>query len=228
MANVWIVEDDPRIGLLIETTARKGGHEPLRLFDAQELERALTKGAPDLLLLDLMLRGKDGFAILREWKERETTRSVPVIILSARSAEADKVRGLDLGAEDYVTKPFGVRELLSRIHAALRRVTPLPERIEAGPLTLTPDTYEVTLDGKRVDLTYLEFKLLMYLVARRGQTISRDQLLRDVWGYQFEGDPTRTVDYHIKTLRVKLSDSAAEPRLLQTVRGVGYRCIAGE
>ena len=120
MARIWIVEDDPQIGLLIELTVKKAGHEARRLVDGVELERALQKDAPELLLLDLMLREKDGFTLLREWKQRQRTKDVPVIIISARGAERDKVRGLELGAEDYVTKPFGVRELQARIQTALR------------------------------------------------------------------------------------------------------------
>lgn len=228
MASIWMVEDDARIGLLIETAVRKAGHEAERFEDAPGLEKALKAGVPDLLLLDLMLRGKDGFALLREWKARPATQGVPVIILSARSAESDKVRGLELGAEDYMTKPFGVRELQARIQTALRRTLPKAQRQVLGALTLQADTREAFVNGCRIDLTYREFELLLYLLRHGRQTVTREQLLRDVWGYQFENDPTRTVDYHIKTLRLKLGDSAREPRFIQTVHGVGYRFIGGE
>ena len=228
MAHVWVVEDDERIGMLIQVTARKAGYEVQLFVDADGMENAVRKSVPDLLILDLMLRGKDGFTILREWKERKSTKDIPVIILSARSEERDRVQGLMLGAEDYMTKPFGVRELQARIHTALRRTVLQTRPTVLGPLTLDTAAHKVFLDGEPVELTYREFELLAYLVRHRDETVSREQLLKDVWGYHFENDPSRTVDYHIKALRVKLHDSATEPRIVRTVRGVGYRCIAGE
>lgn len=229
MSNIWIVEDDPKIGLLIEMTMKKAGHETRRMLDAEELDSALGSGAlPDLMLLDLMLRAVSGFEVLEAWKADRATRDIPVLILSARSAERDKVRGLELGAEDYITKPFGVRELQARVQTALRRVPPKPERLELGPLTLLPQSRETYVDGARVELTAMEFDLLRYLALRRGTTVSRAELLREVWGYSTRDDPSRTVDSHIKTLRLKLGDAAGEPRFIQTVRGAGYRLIAGE
>lgn len=229
MARIWIVEDDPQIGLLIEMTVKKAGHEPMRMPDGVQLERAIDREPlPDLLLLDLMLREKNGFVLLREWKERMKTRSIPVIIISARSAEHDKVRGLELGAEDYITKPFGVRELQARIQAALRRLPQEPLRMEIGPLVLMPDSRDVYVDGVRAELTAREFDLLLYLAKNRSTTVTRGMLLRDVWGYASEDDPSRTVDSHIKTLRIKLGDTAGTPRFIKTVRGTGYRLIAGE
>ncbi len=227
MAKIWIVEDDAQIGLLIEMTVKKAGHEARRFIDGAELDRALQKDAPELLLLDLMLREKDGFTILREWKQRQRTREVPVIIISARGAERDKVRGLELGAEDYVTKPFGVRELQARIHAALRRLPSEGERLAVGALSIALKSRETFLDGRRVELTAREYELLVYLAKRADITVTRAELLREVWGYATAEDPSRTVDAHIKTLRLKLGDTAAEPRLIQTVRGAGYRLIAG-
>ena len=221
MARIFIVEDDPQIGLLIEMTVRKAGHEPVRMLDAVALERALDKkDTPDLLLLDLMLREKNGYVILREWKERLLTRAIPVIIISARSEEHDKVKGLELGAEDYVTKPFGVRELQARISAALRRIPAKPEKLQIGCMALMPQTRNVFVDGNHVDLTAKEFDLLMYLAEHAGITVTRGMLLRDVWGYATEEDPSRTVDSHIKTLRTKLGDAA---KMIQTMRGTGYR-----
>lgn len=227
MAKIWIVEDDPQIGLLIEMTAKKAGHETLRMTDGMQLDRAIVREKlPDLLLLDLMLGRKNGYVILSEWKARFETRNIPVIIISARSAEQDKVRGLDLGAEDYITKPFGVRELQARIAAALRRLPSEPERMELGALCLLPNTRDVYVDGKRVELTAREFDLLLCLARNRGTTVTRGMLLRSVWGYDTDEDPSRTVDSHIKTLRIKLGDTAADSRFVQTVRGTGYRLIA--
>lgn len=225
MANIFIVEDEERIGLLIEKTVTKAGHNAVVLRDARELETRLKTETPDLLLLDLMLRGKNGFDILSDWKRARATACIPVIILSARSAEQDKVRGLELGAEDYVTKPFGVRELQARIQTALRRITPAARRIELGALTLYPDSREISVDGRPVDLTYKEYDLLLCLWKYAGRTVSRVQLLREVWGYAADADTSRTVDYHVAQLRAKLLDDPSHPRFVQTVRGAGYRLM---
>lgn len=225
MANIFIVEDEERIGLLIEKTVTKAGHNAVVLRDARELETRLKTETPDLLLLDLMLRGKNGFDILSDWKRARTTACIPVIILSARSAEQDKVRGLELGAEDYVTKPFGVRELQARIQTALRRITPAARRVELGALTLYPDSREISVDGQSVDLTYKEYDLLLCLWKYAGRTVSRVQLLREVWGYAADADTSRTVDYHVAQLRAKLRDDPSHPRFVQTVRGAGYRLM---
>lgn len=225
MARIFIVEDEERIGLLIEKTVTKAGHNAVVLRDARELETRLKKETPDLLLLDLMLRGKNGFDILADWKRARTTACIPVIILSARSAEQDKVRGLELGAEDYVTKPFGVRELQARIQTALRRITPAARRVELGALTLYPDSREISVDGQSVDLTYKEYDLLLCLWKYAGRTVSRVQLLREVWGYAADADTSRTVDYHVAQLRAKLLDDPSHPRFVQTVRGAGYRLM---
>ena len=225
MANIFIVEDEERIGLLIEKTVTKAGHEAVVLRDARELEARLKAQTPDLLLLDLMLRGKNGFDILTDWKRTRATARIPVIILSARSAEQDKVRGPELGAEDYVTKPFGVRELQARIQTALRRITPAARRVELGALTLYPDSREISVDGQSVDLTYKEYDLLLCLWKYAGRTVSRVQLLREVWGYAADADTSRTVDYHVAQLRAKLRDDPSHPRFVQTVRGAGYRLM---
>ena len=225
MPRIFIVEDEERIGLLIEKTVTKAGHEAVVLRDARELEARLKAQTPDLLLLDLMLRGKNGFDILTDWKRARATARIPVIILSARSAEQDKVRGLELGAEDYVTKPFGVRELQARIQTALRRITPAARRVELGALTLYPDSREISVDGQSVDLTYKEYDLLLCLWKYAGRTVSRVQLLREVWGYAADADTSRTVDYHVAQLRAKLRDDPSHPRFVQTVRGAGYRLM---
>lgn len=229
MAKIWIVEDDPKISLLIEITMGKAGHETLGIMDAAILEKALKKEPlPDLLLLDLMLREKNGFTVLQEWKADKRTRPIPVIIISARAQEHDKVRGLELGAEDYITKPFGVRELQARVQTALRRLPQEPEKLVLGPLTLWPQSRDVQVDGQRRDLTQKEFEVLLYLARRPGATVTRGMLLKDVWGYSTQEDPSRLVDALVKTLRGKLGDTAGEPRFIQTVRGTGYRLISGD
>ena len=229
MSMIWILEDDEKIGRLIEMAMRKAGHEALRLLDDVQLDAARKKEPlPALLLLDLMLRAKSGFTVLEEWRARRETKEIPVIILSARSAEVDKVRGLELGADDYVTKPFGVRELQARVAAALRRAPAVPDVLHLGALTVDLRAHEVRVSGQSVDVTKKEFELLCYLVRHPGETVSRGTLLREVWGYATENDPSRTVDSHIKTLRMKLGDNSEAPRFLMTVRGQGYKLIAEE
>lgn len=151
-----------------------------------------------------------------------------MIIISARSAEHDKVQGLELGAEDYITKPFGVRELQARVQTALRRLPPEMEKITAGAITLMPQTRDVRVAGERIELTTKEFELLLYLARHAGETVTRGMLLKAVWGYASEEDPSRTVDSHVKTLRTKLGDTAGEPKFIRTIRGTGYRLIAGD
>ena len=230
LARIWIVEDDPKIGLLMEMTLKKDGHDTLHLPDAAALESALKKQAspPHLMLLDLMLRAESGFDVLKKWKAELRTRDIPVIIVSARGAEQDKVRGLELGAEDYITKPFGLRELQARVLTALRRLPQEEDRLCFGALSLIPALREAYIGESRVELTPHEYALLLYLARRAGSAVPRAELLREVWGSVMEGDPSRTVDSHIKTLRSKLGDTAEEPRFIQTVRGLGYRLIAGE
>ena len=226
MAKIWIVEDDPKIGLLIEMTAQKAGHETLRMLDAAILENNLKKEPlPDLLLLDLMLREKNGFMVLKEWKAEKRTRHIPVIIISARAQERDKVTGLELGAEDYITKPFGVRELQARIQTALRRLPQEPEKLSCAGITLFPQNRQTLVNNVPVDLTQKEFEVLTYLMRHPGETVTRGMLLKAVWDFDAQEDPTRLVDATIKSLRLKLGDEAALPRFIQTVRGAGYRLI---
>jgi len=227
MANIWITEDDANIGLLLRDIAERMGHSPLWIEDAAELEKQLRQGVPDLLLLDLMLRGKNGFEVLSEWKKNPLTRDIPVIIISARSAESDKVRGLGLGAEDYITKPFGLRELRARIDTALRRVRLQAQPITLGHLDILPGVREVKANGKTIPLTHQEFELLLCLARHSGSAVSRAELLREAWGYQLEGDATRTVDFHIRELRVKLDcGEERDGARIETVRGFGYRLSA--
>ncbi|HPA60727.1 MAG TPA: response regulator transcription factor [Clostridia bacterium] len=225
MATIWTVEDEETISVLLVKIIKSMGHESVHCYDSAELEHQLKKGLPDLMLLDLMLRGRSGYQILADWKADPRTRDIPVIILSARSTDTDKVKGLELGAEDYITKPFSVRELKARINTALRRVSPAALQIELGGLLLRPDERQVLLDGQTVSLTAQEFELLHYLAKHAGLLVTRAQLLQDVWGYQSQTDTSRTVDYHIRSLRKKLGDDAANPRFIQTVHGGGYRLI---
>lgn len=225
MAVIWTVEDEENISILLVKIIESMGHTGFHSHDGTELAQQIKKGLPDLLLLDLMLRGKNGYQILADWKQDPKTKHIPVIILSARSTEMDKVKGLDLGAEDYITKPFSVRELKARINTALRRVSPAALKMDLGHLVLEPDQRLVHVDGETISLTTQEFELLHYLAKHAGVLVTRAQLLADVWGYQSETDTSRTVDYHIRALRKKLCDDALNPRFIQTVHGSGYRLL---
>lgn len=164
-------------------------------------------------MLDVMLPEKSGYEIIRQLKEQPATQKIPVIFLTAKTTELDKVIGLELGAEDYITKPFGVLELQARVKTALRRAAPSQQRVVASDLVIDFDSREVYQGGNRVRLTFKEFELLEYLYKNAGIVLSRDKILSNVWGYDFEGDTTRTVDMHVRTLRQKLSDSADHPQI---------------
>ncbi|MDO4547763.1 MAG: response regulator transcription factor [Clostridia bacterium] len=225
MALVYIVEDDERIAILLSSAVEAMGLDAARFRNADDLFAGLRRAKPDLLLLDLMLGMNSGYDILDEWKNRKDTSHTPVIIVSALSAEENKVRGLDLGAEDYITKPFGVKELQARVRAALRRAPVSAKAMRFGELTIDEKAREVRLADERIMLSFMEFELLLYLAKRPGYVASRDELLSAVWGYKTQSDPSRTVDYHVRVVRSKLRDNPAQPRYLETIRGFGYRFI---
>ena len=174
-----------------------------------------------MAILDIMLPEEDGLSVLRKLRGNSGTKDLPVIMLTAKSTEYDKVMGLDGGADDYVTKPFGTMELVARVKALLRRAEPVSDGNEysIGPLLLNPDKHIIKVDGQDVALTLKEFQLLCYLIRNKGNVMTRDQILQEIWGYEFDGE-NRTVDVHIRTLRSKL-DKAGD--LIETVRGIGYR-----
>jgi DNA-binding response OmpR family regulator len=220
MARVLVVEDDPDIADLIAHYLSKAGHQVRRLTSGADVLPALRERPVDLVVLDLMLPGMDGFAVCEALRADPATAAVPVIMLTARAEEADRVRGLERGADDYVTKPFSPRELTARVAALLRRSPPAPAPVlRYGPITIDNDRHVVLLDGEDVRLTAKEFLLLEYLVQRRGRLVSRDALLTDVWGYQYTGG-TRTVDVHIRRLREKLPVLADA---IETIKQFGYR-----
>ncbi len=225
MARIMIVEDDENIAELISASVKTIGHEAQTVGSASALFSLLPKLRPDLILLDIMLPDLSGLDILRKLKANAATQDIPVIFLTAKGSEADKVTGLELGAEDYITKPFGVLELLARIKAALRRTAPRQDIARAKDLTIDFASREVSLAGEPVRLTHKEFELLEYLFRNSGTVLSREKLLDAVWGFEFSGDTTRTVDMHIRTLRQKLHDSAENPRYIATVRGYGYKFL---
>ncbi len=218
---IYCVEDDDSIRELVVYTLDTTGLKARGFSDGREFMEALAFDTPELILLDIMLPGEDGLALLRRLKGSQKTRDIPVIMVTAKGAEYDKVIGLDSGADDYVTKPFGMMELVSRIKAVLRRSGRTQERtdLEAAGIRIDVKKHEVTVEGKPVVLTLKEFELLEHLMRNRNIVLTRDQLLEDIWGYDFDGE-TRTVDVHIRTLRQKLGEKGT---IIETVRGVGYR-----
>lgn len=240
MARKILVVDDEAV--LVETLAynlEQAGYTVMTVADGQSALEVARREKPDLIVLDLMLPEIDGLEVCRQLRRENSTATIPILMLTAKGEEIDKVVGLEVGADDYVTKPFGRRELLARVRALLRRseYVPIPEEpsaqelqeevprpnreLVAGPLRIDLAGRRVNCRGKELDLQPKQFDLLTYLVRNRGTVLTRDQLLHNVWGYDYAGD-TRTVDVHIRWLREKVEEDPASPKLIQTVRGVGY------
>lgn len=221
MARILVVEDDPNIRELLQYNLNKEGFEVKTAEDGQKgLEEIETKW-PDLVILDLMIPRRDGLEICRIMRNTKELAHIPIIILTAKGEEIDRILGLEMGADDYVTKPFSIRELIARVKALFRRAHILEKAEEEilirGKLIINTDNYEVALGDRKIDLTPKEFQLLYLLASRPGKVFTRDFLLEQVWGYEYLGD-SRTVDVHIRHLRQKLADD-----LIETVRGVGYK-----
>jgi two-component system alkaline phosphatase synthesis response regulator PhoP len=226
---VLVVDDEDSILRLVSYNLEQEGYEAITAGDGNEALAAIEAEDPDLVILDLMLPGIDGIEICR--RLRRSGNDVPIIMLTARDDEIDKVLGLQLGADDYVTKPFSPRELLARVYSVLRRhrlrrESPGQECVQVGNLAVYPEKYQAVLGGRSLNLTPKEFELLTYLVQNRGRVLSREQLLDALWGYTFVGD-TRIVDVHISHLREKLQEDPRRPRYIKTIHGVGYK-FAGE
>lgn len=216
---IYIVEDDESIRELVLYALKNEGYSGKGCRDFEEFKAALDEDTPALVLLDIMLPGKDGISILK-WMREGKYKEVPVIMLTAKSAEIDKVRGLDLGADDYVTKPFSVLELMARIRARIRRGNDADSmnEITIKDLTIIPEKRRVNVDSKDVSLGFKEYELLYYLAQNKGIVLSRDKIMDAVWGYDYLGE-SRTVDVHIAFLRQKLGKSGV---MIKTVRNVGY------
>ena len=222
---ILIIEDEKSISDIIKFNLTKEGFVADTVFDGQEgLDKALSQN-PDLVLLDIMLPIMDGFAVCRKIREKS---NVPILMLTAKEEEVDKVLGLELGADDYITKPFGMRELIARIKANIRRneaaasAKSEPANVqEFGNLAIDMNRYEVRKDDKPLELTLREFELLKYLAERENRVFSREQLLEEVWGYEYYGD-IRTVDVTVRRLREKLEDDSSDPKYIMTKRGIGY------
>ncbi len=239
---ILVVDDEAILAETIAYNLEQEGYQVITVADGTSALNAVHKEHPDLIVLDIMLPGVDGLEVCRQLRREDNTATVPIIMLTAKSDEIDKVVGLEVGADDYVTKPFGRRELLARVRALLRRadypsnteerlsspesdVEPPPvsrnRELVAGPLRIDLASRQVNCRGQDLELQPKQFDLLTYLVRNRGTVLTRDQLLHNVWGYDYTGD-TRTVDVHIRWLREKLEADPANPKLIQTVRGVGY------
>lgn len=222
MNRILVAEDDPDIANLLAHYLRKAGFEPDLVESGRDVLPRIKKAPPDLLLLDLMLPGLDGLEVCRAVRADEDTAFIPIIIVTARGEESDRIVGLELGADDYITKPFSPGEVVARVRALLRRTSrsaPAESRLVYGPITVDVDRHLVRLDQTEVKLTAKEFLLLQYLIENRGRVLSRDRLLSDVWGYQFTGG-TRTVDVHVRRLREKIPLLATA---LTTIKQFGYR-----
>lgn len=219
MSLIYIVEDDSDIREM-ETYALKSAGLSVEAFpDSEPFYRKLGKRLPDLVLLDIMLPGEDGLTVLKRLREGHTTQAIPIIMITAKTTEQDKVTGLDSGADDYLTKPFGVMELVSRCKALLRRSNRQSDIYAYGAIEMDDMRHRVSVDGEDVELTFKEYALLKFLLEHCGTAVTRDELMKAVWGFAFTGE-TRTVDMHVKTLRKKLGKGGD---CIRTVRNVGYQ-----
>ena len=227
-ARILVVDDERDLVRLVAYNLGRAGFDVISAYDGASALRRAREDRPDLIVLDVMLPDVSGLEVCRSLRDAEDTRGIPIILLTARGEEQDRIRGLESGADDYVPKPFSPRELVLRIQAVLRRVKGAEQTtgpvLRHGVLTVDVDRHKVTVEGKEVELTALEFKLLVDLMERRGRVQTREALLDRVWGYS-SFVTTRTVDTHIKRLREKLGPAAA---YIETVRGVGYRFSESE
>jgi two-component system alkaline phosphatase synthesis response regulator PhoP len=227
MATVLLVDDDPKIRELLRLYVEREGHRPLFAADGESALDLATRAKPDVVLLDVMLPGMDGFEVTRRLRDLS---QVPILLLTARSAEGDRIIGLDLGADDYVVKPFSPRELMARVRALLRRhgrpQAPDEPILVADGLALDPNAVSATLDGQPLELTPFEFRILLALMRRPNRVLTRDELIDALHGDDDPGIYDRTIDVHLGRLRRKLGDDASQPRFIGTVRTVGYRFVA--
>ncbi len=218
MPLIYCVEDDEDIRELVVYALKNNGFKAKGFESSKEL---FTAPHPDLIILDIMLPGEDGYSILERLKSNTMTADIPVIMLTAKTSEFDKVKGLDMGADDYIAKPFGILELISRVKAVLRRSNrgKTSKQLTFKNIVLDYDKYLVLVNQKEVSLTHKEFELLYYLMKNQGIVLSRNKIMNEIWGFDFEGE-TRTIDVHIRTLRLKLGEAG---KYIQTVRNVGYK-----
>lgn len=228
-SKILVVDDEAHIVELVRFNLEKEGYRVIAASDGSEAVRMAREEGPDLIILDVMLPEIDGFEVCRMIQRDSATGEIPIIMLTARGEEIDKILGLEIGADDYMTKPFSPRELLARVKARLRRAARNQQTAEGSggvirvdKLVLDPQRFEVFLDGSKLDLTPKEFELLKMLAQGRGRVLTRDYLLENIWGYEYIGD-SRTVDVHIRHLRQKIEADPANPQYIETVRGIGYK-----
>jgi two-component system alkaline phosphatase synthesis response regulator PhoP len=231
MGTILIVEDEADIADLVKYHLEREGLAARTVSDGKQALDLIVRDHPDLIILDLMLPGMDGLEMCRRLRAQSATQRIPIIMLTARAEEVDRILGLEMGADDYVPKPFSPRELVARVKAVLRRtaapVAPSEAPITAGNLHLDPARHEVTKDGQPIELSAMEFRLLEFFLRHRGRVFTRTQLLDQVWGQDRFVEP-RTVDVHIRRLREKVEDKPRQPTLILTVRGMGYKCRDAE
>lgn len=225
MALVYIADDEPNIRKLVAFGLKDSGYESAEFADGNSLLQAVKQRRPDAIILDWMMPPPDGLAVCRMLREEEKTRDIPVLMLTARGEEFDRVLGLEIGADDYIVKPFSVKELCARVRAVLRRTERSAledKKVECGNITADVAGHTVLKNGEPLELTAKEFDLLVMLMKNSGRVMTRDALLDKVWGVEYFGD-TRTVDVHIRYLRQKVEDDPDQPKYILTVRGVGYK-----
>ena len=224
MSTIYIVEDDKNIREIESFALKNSGHTVYDFECAKDFYKKIAERVPNLILLDIMLPDEDGLDIVKRLRSMPETRRVPIILVTAKTSEIDKVRGLDIGADDYMTKPFGIMELISRVKALLRRSADQEEKfLRVGEIFLDGERRSVSVNDKLCELTYKEYELLKLLMINEGIVLHRDVIMDRVWGTDFEGE-SRTLDMHIKTLRQKLSEAGS---MIKTVRNVGYRLEQG-
>lgn len=218
---IFIVEDDKDIREMERYALQNSGFDVMEFCDAEQLEKTIRHTLPDLILLDIMLPGQDGLSLLEDLRQSPRTKHIPIIMVTAKTTEMDKVKGLDTGADDYITKPFGVMELISRVKALLRRSSLITQKqvYEYRGIILDDTSHIVTSMGEPCELTYKEYELLKFLISNPTVVLTREQIMNHVWDFDYEGE-SRTIDMHIKTLRKKLGDCGKE---IRTVRNVGYK-----
>lgn len=223
---VLVVDDEEHIVELIKFNLESAGYEVFTANNGIDAVDVAIENRPKLILLDLMLPGMDGFDVCKELKRNRETKNISVIMLTAKSEELDKILGLELGADDYITKPFSVREMLARVKAVLRRSTNFEEEensvFQSGNLTVNFERHEVLIGDNKIELSLKEFELLQILIKNKGKILNREMLLDKIWGYEYIGE-TRTVDVHIRYLRKKIEEDDKNPKYIETIRGVGYR-----
>ncbi|MGE5629302.1 MAG: response regulator [Solirubrobacterales bacterium] len=221
---ILVVEDEAHIRELISFNLKNQGYNIIETDNGMDAIKIIKETNPDLVLLDIMLPGIDGFEVCKEVRRNSEVSDTPIIMLTAKGEEFDRVLGLELGADDYVTKPFGVRELMARVKAVLRRTAlrTVSKNLIFNDISIDFEKHEVTKENQRVDLTLKEFELLEMLIKNKGRVLTRELLLDKIWGYEYIGE-TRTVDVHIRHLRQKIEDDDKNPKFIETIRGVGYR-----